>query len=123
MHVLLNDEETMLADSVFGQAVELGATGTEALQHHDDRRLWQGLATSDVLSLGLSEDFGGFGTLTDAAMLPWRLGALSRQYLTLVAPSCLPNSSPAQGEAWVSSTICSREPGALLLALIPIQMN
>ena len=74
MHVLLNDEETMLAHSVFGQAVELGATGTEALQHHDDRRLWQGLATSDVLSLGLSEDFGGFGTLTDAAIAAMALG-------------------------------------------------
>ena len=74
MHVLLNDEETMLADSVFGQAVELGATGTEALQHYDDRKLWQGLATSDVLSLGLPENVGGFGTLTDAAIAAMALG-------------------------------------------------
>ncbi len=74
MHVLLNDEELMLAESVFSQASELGATGAEALQHHDDGKLWKGLAASDVLSLGLPEEFGGFGALTDAAIAAMALG-------------------------------------------------
>lgn len=74
MHVLLSDEELMLADSVFRQATDMGGTGVESLQFRDDHDLWEGLAASDFLSLGLPESFGGYGASTDIAIATMALG-------------------------------------------------
>ena len=65
---------TLLADSVYGQAVDLGAKSVQELEQYSDDRLWSSLAASDVLGLGLPETFGGFGALTDASIAAMALG-------------------------------------------------
>jgi alkylation response protein AidB-like acyl-CoA dehydrogenase len=74
MHVLLSEEEVLLAASIYEQAIDLGAKSVQALQEYSDDRLWSSLAASDVLGLGLPEVFGGFGMLTDASIVTMALG-------------------------------------------------
>ena len=74
MHVLLNEEEELLADTVYQQAVELGVNSVEALATYDDQKLWHALVASEVLGLGLPESVGGYGSLVDAAIVTAALG-------------------------------------------------
>ena len=74
MHVLLNEEEELLADTMYQQAVDLGVSSVEALSTYDDQKLWHALAASEVLGLGLPESVGGYGSLVDAAIVAGALG-------------------------------------------------
>ena len=74
MHVLLNDEERLLAESVFQQARDLGVATPRELRDYDDSKLWAALAAMDVLALGLPASVGGVGTILDAAIVAMSLG-------------------------------------------------
>jgi alkylation response protein AidB-like acyl-CoA dehydrogenase len=74
MHVLLNDEERLLAESVFQQARDLGAATPGEFRAYDDSKLWAALAAMDVLGLGLPASVGGVGTILDAAIVAMSLG-------------------------------------------------
>ena len=75
MHVLLNDEELMLAESVFSQAQRTGCHGT--LRHYNTMttencgKVWQPAMSYRSVSL---RSLVASGALTDAAIAAMALG-------------------------------------------------
>jgi alkylation response protein AidB-like acyl-CoA dehydrogenase len=101
VHVLLNEEEEPLAETVFQQAVELGPGSVESRPSYDDEKLWHALGASEVLGLGLPESVGGYGTVFDAALVTMALGRALAQvpYLgAAILPSHLLTMAGARAE-------------------------
>jgi len=74
MDVQFSEEELLLHESILGQAEKLGPTSVAGYDDFDDRVLWERLAAAGALGLGLPEELGGAGTLSDASIAAAALG-------------------------------------------------
>ena len=74
MDVQFSEEELLLRDSILGQADKGAASSVAALESYDDTALWDRLAASGALGLGISETLGGAGSVTDASIAATALG-------------------------------------------------
>jgi len=72
--VQFSEEELLLRDSILGQADKGAASSVAALESYDDAALWDRLAASGALGLGISETLGGAGSVTDASIAATALG-------------------------------------------------
>jgi alkylation response protein AidB-like acyl-CoA dehydrogenase len=74
MDVQFSEEELLLHESILGQAEKLGPSSVAGYDDFDDRLLWERLAATGALGLGLPEELGGAGTATDASIAAGALG-------------------------------------------------
>jgi alkylation response protein AidB-like acyl-CoA dehydrogenase len=74
MDVQFSEEQLLLRDSILGQAEKLAPASVGAFDDFDDQLLWDRLAAAGALALGLAEELGGAGTITDAAVATAALG-------------------------------------------------
>ena len=74
MDVQFSEEQLLLRDSILGQAEKLSPSSVSGYDDFDDELLWDRLAAAGALALGLPEELGGAGSISDAAIVATALG-------------------------------------------------
>jgi alkylation response protein AidB-like acyl-CoA dehydrogenase len=74
MDVQFSEEELLLHESILGRAEKLGPSSVSGYEDFDDRLLWERLAAAGALGLGVPEELGGAGSVTDASIAASALG-------------------------------------------------
>lgn len=69
MEAVLNEEELLLRESVLRQVEKLVPSSVPGIETFEDGPLWSRLAGAELLSMGVPEDLGGGGTITDLTMV------------------------------------------------------